>query len=321
MDLKNYLQKFTHLGIDKSKRKTMGGDAPHKPLLLLSIIELINKGQIQQNQITLSPELIATFKENWLLLVTTKHTCQLIYPFFYLKNDGFWQLIPKPDCTQELQTVVRFSFNSLNAIVAYAELESDLFQLLLNPNSRYELQHCLLTQYFPETMALYLNKAQNKNNYLEQLETKMIQESATEYRIASEALKDEEEIFLRSQTFKKLIPRLYNDTCCISGWRLDNLWNLQMIDACHIIPFSISHDDTVSNGIALCPNLHRAFDRGLLTIDNDFKVKISPYLAENTNTNYGIKQFANQAILLPSDALFYPRLDNLKWHQENVFRA
>jgi putative restriction endonuclease len=48
-----------------------------------------------------------------------------------------------------------------------------------------------------------------------------------------------------------------------------------MVDACHIIPFSISHDDTIRNGICLSPNLHRAFDRGLFTLTNDLEVKVS----------------------------------------------
>ncbi|MFC4198185.1 HNH endonuclease [Pedobacter jamesrossensis] len=32
------------------------------------------------------------------------------------------------------------------------------------------------------------------------------------------------------------------------------------------VPFNVSHNDKVTNGIALCPNLHRAFDRGLVSI-------------------------------------------------------
>ncbi|WP_201288840.1 HNH endonuclease signature motif containing protein [Polaribacter septentrionalilitoris] len=40
-----------------------------------------------------------------------------------------------------------------------------------------------------------------------------------------------------------------------------------MIDACHIVPFSISNDDTIPIGISLSPNLYRAFDRGLITIN------------------------------------------------------
>lgn len=30
--------------------------------------------------------------------------------------------------------------------------------------------------------------------------------------------------------------------------------NVSMVDACHIVPFSEGYDDTLTNGIALCPN-------------------------------------------------------------------
>lgn len=32
--------------------------------------------------------------------------------------------------------------------------------------------------------------------------------------------------------------------------------NAQLVDACHIVPFAISKDDTINNGISLSPNLH-----------------------------------------------------------------
>jgi len=73
-----------------------------------------------------------------------------------------------------------------------------------------------------------------------------------------------EEVFIRSGIFKREIPKLYNNTCAISQLRIDATANISMVDACHIVPFSEAYDDTLTNGIALCPNLHRAFDRGLI---------------------------------------------------------
>ena len=49
--------------------------------------------------------------------------------------------------------------------------------------------------------------------------------------------------------------------------RLDSLLVITSLMLCHIVPFSVGHKDRVDkvdNGIALCPNLHRAFDRGLV---------------------------------------------------------
>ena len=56
--------------------------------------------------------------------------------------------------------------------------------------------------------------------------------------------------------------------------------DIQIINACHIIPFSESHDDTITNGISLCPNLHRAFDRGLVALDPEYRVLIEPFMEQ-----------------------------------------
>jgi len=130
---------------------------------------------------------------------------------------------------------------------------------------------------------------------------------------------NEEEIFLRGSLFKREIPKIYQNTCCISGMRIDALASVSMVDACHIIPFSESYDDTITNGIALCPNLHRAFDRGLIAINEQYRVVISPTFREEA-TSYSIKVFEGKEIQLPNMRQYFPKIDNLQWHFENVFK-
>ncbi|MEM8894354.1 MAG: HNH endonuclease, partial [Bacteroidota bacterium] len=97
-----------------------------------------------------------------------------------------------------------------------------------------------------------------------------------------------------------------------------SVYNISMIDACHIIPFSESYDDTVSNGIALCPNLHRAFDRGLIAITPEYVVRVSDQFLESGD--YSIKSYAGRKISLPLNKSFWPRKENLDWHIENTFK-
>jgi len=59
--LLEYIKKVTHLRVDRSK----GQPAPHKPLLLLSIIQEIEIGNISQNKIYITAELVARFKNNF----------------------------------------------------------------------------------------------------------------------------------------------------------------------------------------------------------------------------------------------------------------
>ncbi len=101
--------------------------------------------------------------------------------------------------------------------------------------------------------------------------------------------------------------------------RVDATNNINMIDACHIIPFSESFDDTIANGIALCPNLHRAFDRGLIGIDGKYRVVVSNTFREN-DCNYSIRNFEGKEIILPKQKEYYPNRENLDWHRDNVFK-
>ena len=126
----------------------------------------------------------------------------------------------------------------------------------------------------------------------------------------------QEEIYIRSNIFKKEVPKIYNYTCCISGLRIDVIDNISVIDACHIIPFSVGYNDSITNGIALCPNLHRAFDRGLITINERFQVIVNNNFSEPTNSPYSIKQFDKQFINLPNDTNFHPSIESLKHHMK-----
>jgi putative restriction endonuclease len=102
--------------------------------------------------------------------------------------------------------------------------------------------------------------------------------------------------------------------------RIDATISVSMIDACHIVPFSVSYDDTVTNGIALCPNLHRAFDRGLIAIDENYKVVVSKSFRED-ETSYSIRTFENKELILPNTQDYYPSIGNLKWHFLNVYKT
>jgi putative restriction endonuclease len=91
-----------------------------------------------------------------------------------------------------------------------------------------------------------------------------------------------------------------------------------MVDACHIIPFSVCQDDTIQNGISLSPNIHRTFDRGLITINNDYLVRVSPTI-DASSTTKSIIELDGKPIKLPSNKNHYPSLEAIEWHRKEVF--
>ncbi|GAB2760461.1 HNH endonuclease [Salinimicrobium soli] len=300
------------------------GKAPHKPILILSVIQLIAKGEIRSNRVFITSELILAFKQNWKQLVDTNHVPTFYLPFFHLKNEPFWHLVTKPgrELILTRSNSIR-SFKNLRESVAFAEIDRDLFVLLQEISSQLWFEQLILETYFPHQKTTY---ARPQKSYEEEhIEYEILNEPKEAYQRHIQRLREtleedeyEEELFIRGGLFKKNIPKIYNYTCCISGMKIESSHNVQMIDACHIHPFSLSGNDHVTNGIALSPTLHRAFDRGLITINSDFIVRVSPTVNEEYS-NFTLSQFSGHQILLPQKEDWYPSQTSLSWHNKEIF--
>ncbi|OIQ27227.1 MAG: HNH endonuclease [Bacteroidetes bacterium MedPE-SWsnd-G2] len=324
MDTKT-IDKYLNLFSKLNRGYTKGlGKAPHKPILLISIIELIRKKEISSNRIFITTNLVLTFKNNWDKLVVTNHSQNFALPFFHMRSEPFWNLVTKFGMELNLTNSRSIkSFKNLNENISFAEIDKDLFFILSNQKLSNSLLSLLLNKYFP---ASHSNYFLNYDNSIErEIENQILNENPTEYRNNLNELKSkldnnsfEEELFIRGGLFKKTIPKIYNYSCCISGWRIESTTNSQMVDACHIIPFSISKDDTIPNGISLSPNLHRAFDRGLITINKDYIVRVSPTITNPSNND--LHCFEGKQILLPSNAKWYPSVDSLFWHNKEIYK-
>lgn len=64
-------------------------ERPHKPVLLLSIIDLLDRGLIKQNQIPLTDELIAAFQRYFAVVQREDDRATIQNPYFHLCSDGF----------------------------------------------------------------------------------------------------------------------------------------------------------------------------------------------------------------------------------------
>lgn len=315
-DFKYYCSLF-----EKLRRDFKNGGAPHKPILLISLIQSIQQNFYQSNQITIIPELVGLFKSNWSTLVKTNHTCLFTLPFYHMSTEPFWELIPSPGCEIWVKSKSSMrSFKNLTTAIKHASIDIKLFNLLINKEYSNVLLYFLLDKYFPKTKTKFSNSG---SNYIKDIKYQIVEEPFEIYqnrilkiREALDSEQYEEEVYIRSNIFKREIPKIYNNTCCISGMRVDAIDNISMIDACHIIPFAESYNDTITNGIALCPNLHRAFDRGLISINNDYKVLLNNNFSEPNRSSYNLKQFEGINIILPKNPSFFPSKESLTHHRK-----
>jgi putative restriction endonuclease len=90
-----------------------------------------------------------------------------------------------------------------------------------------------------------------------------------------------------------------------------------IVDAAHIIPFSTSHNNDIRNGFALCKNHHWCFDMGLITVDRNYKIDISPLVDDSKF----LADLSGETVLLPRIRKLYPSPDAFEWHQENIFQV
>lgn len=316
------LQKYLKQ-ILKLNRSSLNGGAPHKPILLLSIFELIRKGEIRSNRIEITPELVLEFKNNWSKLVVSQNNPNFSLPFFHMKSEPFWRLVTKIGKIIPITNSNSIkSFGSLKESIAFAEIDKELFDLLIKPANNAFIIEQLLEKYFDSTKSNFKSK---DYSLYDQLENQILNDARTEYLERINELKVtlsqdqfEEEIFVRGGVFKKEIPKIYNYHCAISGMRIESTTNAQLVDACHIVPFAISKDDTITNGISLSPNIHRAFDRGLITINSEYIIRVSPAIKEN-DSPFSLKQFDGKQIILPTNIHFYPSIENLDWHRKECY--
>ncbi len=302
---------------DKLRRDHKNGGAPHKPILLISLIQAFQQKIYSSNQIQITPELVGLFKTNWNNLVTTNHQCLFTLPFYHMSSEPFWKLIPNSGCEIWVMSKSSMrSFANLSTAIKHVEIDEELKILMVNIVDSVLLIEFLLEKYFPESKSNY-----NNSNYFQEIKSQILEESLSEYQQKILSIKTkveseefQEEIFIRSNIFKKEIPKIYNYTCCISGLRIDAIDNISVIDACHIIPFSESFNDNITNGLALCPNLHRAYDRGLISINERFQVVVNTNFTEKTESPYSIKQFDKKQILLPNNVNYHPSIESLRHH-------
>jgi putative restriction endonuclease len=310
--LSAYLIRLTRLQVAGRTLDGVRVEAPYKPALLLAVLEGVEERLIRDNRIPITPELIAAFKAYCQLLspgpAYAASPFQL--PFFHLQSSGFWHLQARPGL-ELLLTNSRSvkSFAHLREVIAYAWLDAPLWELVQQPVAREEIRQALLTRYFPLTRHYFRPRAGQEK--LDELGRQMLQEPAAVYNRAVDVA-DEPEVLVRSAVFSREVLRAYQSTCAVSGLQLlSTTGAAPLLDACHIVPWAVSHDDTIGNGLALCPNLHRAFDRHLFWIDPDYRVRVADGFGELGGHDYGVQRFNGQPLRLPSVRAWWPRPENL----------
>ncbi|MCC6354938.1 MAG: HNH endonuclease [Verrucomicrobiae bacterium] len=298
-----WLAHFANLRVDVDRRR---GKAPHKALLLLSVLDQIEAGELEGGRVRrFDPRLVFRFQTYWSIVVgRCGNKGDIRLPFHALgTHQEVW--------AHRLDAEGRAS--KARETTEVAILPEELGDLFADPSFRDDVRRVLVTTYFPPPeQAAFMGMLKLDDP---RLASRLRDEVAT-YQAAIQQG--------RSQRFKTDVVIGYQLTCALTGYRLTTAKGKNIVVAAHIHAFARSRNDDPRNGLALTPNAHWAFDEGLWTAVPEgrdrFRVRVARQAFSESAVggmalgalDGGLLHFAVGVSLRPDPKHF-------AWHREHVF--
>jgi putative restriction endonuclease len=322
--LSTYIDRFKKLNTNRNRKHWLPSThycAPHKPLLLLTVIDLFAQGEIKTNLVEITFDLSELFTIYWSRVMPHDYRGKLHMPFFHLQGDGFWRLIPRPGKEAALEATRRVtSIAELQDAALGARLDDELYDLLCAQKSRDLLRNTLIETYFaPELWpALVEQGAINAEafQYSQMLLDDVLAQREKEKPVAVERYKPA----ARDQGFRRAVVTAYDHRCALCGIRILTPERHTAVVGAHIIPWSVSQNDDPRNGMALCSLCHWVFDEGLVGVSSEYAMMISQLLTANDNIPAHLQTLDRRLIIVPAEQLLWPSKESLRWHRRHVFR-
>ncbi|MDG2431091.1 HNH endonuclease [Flavobacterium sp.] len=122
---------------------------------------------------------------------------------------------------------------------------------------------------------------------------------------------------VNQSVFRQMILANYSTKCAITGIDIPEL-----LLASHIVPWSMNENERLNpeNGICLSALYDKAFDKGIIGVDQNYKVVLSTSLKKKKNTEFYQNHFAPIANLkITSPIKYLPRKEFLEFHMDTIF--
>lgn len=134
------------------------------------------------------------------------------------------------------------------------------------------------------------------------------------YDFERERIETKTNRLVRDRVFRRLVLEAYDRRCAFTGLQLINGGGRAEVEAAHIKGVAEKGPDTIRNGIALSGTVHWMFDRGLLSLTDDYEIMISRQInnreqIENLIHPSGFAQ-------VPEDPKERPHPKYLRWHRD-----
>lgn len=295
----HWLGKLANLNVARTADR---GAAPHKPLMLLTVIDLIESRDIPDGSVKYDVRLVSRFRDYWELVQDRqRNSPEITMPFNALggDKDQVWQCFTADGQPSKSKLTTRL-----------CHLDPDLFACLQDANFRREARRTLVGIYFTPTEQVMLCArlglpAPNTD--------------------AIAALRSDAATFKASQKkgrdsrFKSDVLGGYYFTCALTGYRLDTDTS-SIVQAAHIHQHAVSGNDDPRNGLALTPDAHWMFDAGLWTVipkGDDLLIHISTgRFSEASPYARTLAGFDGKPLHFHSHARLRPAAEHFAWHRK-----
>ncbi|HYH63470.1 MAG TPA: HNH endonuclease [Urbifossiella sp.] len=291
-DSTEVLHRLAKLKVDRAR----GDPAPHKPLLLLAVLDLLDAGRLTLPTIPLSAELTYQFLTYWRIVAHRRKAAPDIrMPFHHLSGDRIWEPLDanlQPSLDRKL--------------TRFARLPDMIACLFGNKGFCQMARRVLVASYFLPSELIALAA------------TLGIPESELVTTGAAIATTEREAAIQRGRDvkFRLVVVAAYRYTCALSRHRLTTITRGSMVDAAHIHQFADSRNNDPRNGLALSKNSHWMFDQGLWSIAENLTVLVaSSQFTEEYAGGTPLTSYAGQRLMLPDDEQLWPDPTYLAWHR------
>ncbi len=292
--------------------------APHKPLLLLAVLDLVHRGVITTPFIDVTADLVELnelFNLYWRRVVPLGQTSSIAFPFSRLSREPFWELVPQPG--KAITDAVINNTASVSYLHKYAlgtKLDDGLFRVMQSGDGREALREALLLSCFFEEAAAQLREQSAINR--EAFDYRQVLEEQAHLPLVKEIIEaDNYRPAVRDQAFRKVVTTAYDHRCALCGIRIVTPDGHTVVEAAHIVPWSKSKNDDIRNGIALCRLCHWGFDEGMIGVSDSYTVITSRTISIDPNFPGLLLTLSGRGIIPPGDRDLWPAPEYLAVHR------
>lgn len=298
MNHTSWLGKLANLNAARTEAR---GIAPHKPLMLLTVIDLIESGDIPDGWVKYDVRLVSRFRDYWeLVLDRQRNQPDIPMPFHALggDKDKVWERFTADGQPSLAKATTRL-----------CSLDPELFACLQDSGFRRKARDILVARYFTPKEQVMLS-ARLGLPTPKTAEIEALRQQAAEFKASQKKGRD--------SRFKSDVLGGYYFTCALTGYRLDTETS-SIVQAAHIHQHAVSGNDDPRNGLALTPDAHWMFDQGLWTAfprGDDFLIHVAVgNYTESSVHGEVLARHHGRPLHFHSNAKLRPAAEHLEWHR------